>query len=615
MMKKRMMTATIVSFLILVSMSSIVSADGGTPGYISESDKLVEVTIQGNGSTEKIIIAKEGNWFKTIGGTSIKIPTIKLVYNGVNSVGPYTKNGKTITINSTVGDHQDYEVNYPYTTHSLYLPTDNISVTLDASSNFSNYITYFYLVKTSPTELKNAFADMVDGNSQTFRNLLNKSVWNTSATLDSNGDVTLNIGNLSAGDYVLVAMFNQTGDKDLHILSATVIEVLDYASTLTAPSSAYVGDILQATMTLSGAPSGNYRFGGALIHEDAYSATLKFTCEGNKSSTKLTADGVSLAESWKIAGVGLSNVNASIAKEKIEGIIGANKGSVVYKTVTSSTSQTLSFVTSGLESGKYILSVGVWDSSGSNRLVAFAQKEINLMTYTPEAVAAPAPSPTPTVTPSPTPAAPVTLDLTDIIDENGVIQQSVQASSSDEMLTLSIPEGTRALVGGEPVTQITIEPVAEAPEPPSNAYVVGTVYDLGPDGATFDPPITLKMNYDPESLPEGVSEENLVIAYYDRATAQWIELETTVDTATHTLTATVSHFTEFAALAKTVAPTPTPTETVTVTPTATPTETVTPTVTPTETPTPVEERAPWLWIAVAVIVLILVAAIYLMRRR
>jgi len=33
-------------------------------------------------------------------------------------------------------------------------------------------------------------------------------------------------------------------------------------------------------------------------------------------------------------------------------------------------------------------------------------------------------------------------------------------------------------------------------------------YDLGPDGATFDPPITLMIMYDPDEIPEGYNEED-----------------------------------------------------------------------------------------------------------
>ena len=56
-------------------------------------------------------------------------------------------------------------------------------------------------------------------------------------------------------------------------------------------------------------------------------------------------------------------------------------------------------------------------------------------------------------------------------------------------------------------------------------------------------------SYDPDTLPEGVAEEDLAIAYYDKEAGQWVELECVVDTENNTITASVSHFTTFAILA------------------------------------------------------------------
>ncbi len=42
------------------------------------------------------------------------------------------------------------------------------------------------------------------------------------------------------------------------------------------------------------------------------------------------------------------------------------------------------------------------------------------------------------------------------------------------------------------------------PTPPEDFSVIGLVYDFGPNGATFDPPITLTITYDPALIPEGL---------------------------------------------------------------------------------------------------------------
>ncbi|MBA7693370.1 hypothetical protein ES703_101951 [subsurface metagenome] len=118
------------------------------------------------------------------------------------------------------------------------------------------------------------------------------------------------------------------------------------------------------------------------------------------------------------------------------------------------------------------------------------------------------------------------------------------------MCTLTIAEGTVGLTEElEPLTEITILIMDEPPPPPEDAHIIGLAYDFGPDGATFDLPITLEYTYDPADIPEGMAEEDLVIAYYDEDADEWVELSSTVDPVTNTITSPVSHFTTFAIIA------------------------------------------------------------------
>ena len=93
--------------------------------------------------------------------------------------------------------------------------------------------------------------------------------------------------------------------------------------------------------------------------------------------------------------------------------------------------------------------------------------------------------------------------------------------------------------------------MAEPPAAPSGADVIGLVYDCSPDGATFDPPISMTFRYDPSLIPADASEENLVVAFWDEAADEWVELESTVDPDSNTITAEVSHFTAFTVLVPT----------------------------------------------------------------
>ena len=142
------------------------------------------------------------------------------------------------------------------------------------------------------------------------------------------------------------------------------------------------------------------------------------------------------------------------------------------------------------------------------------------------------------------------------IDSNGIVQETFTATSPDGKLTITIPKGTKALdKDGKPLTSLTASINTTPPPPPEDAYIVGLAYDFGPDGATFDPPITLTWSYDPEALPEGVAEEDLVVAFYDEATSEWVEVDSVVDTENNSITASVAHFTTFAIIGS-VTPTP-----------------------------------------------------------
>jgi len=132
------------------------------------------------------------------------------------------------------------------------------------------------------------------------------------------------------------------------------------------------------------------------------------------------------------------------------------------------------------------------------------------------------------------------------IDSDGEIQGTITATSEDGNLTITVPKGTIALDDDDPLESLEAAVDESPPDPPEDAHVIGLAYDFGPDRATFDPAITLEYTYDPDALPEGVAEENLVIAYYDEDADEWVELDSVVDTENNTITASVSHFTIFA---------------------------------------------------------------------
>ncbi len=150
-------------------------------------------------------------------------------------------------------------------------------------------------------------------------------------------------------------------------------------------------------------------------------------------------------------------------------------------------------------------------------------------------------------TPAPVVVAPGVVNVSAVVTVEGVFTEEVVAESFDKVWRLTIAEGTRGLTKDkQPLSQITMVELKEPPPPPAGSNIIGLAYDYGPVGATFEPPVTLTyIKYDPSLIPEGVAEENLLIAYYNEDAGRWIELDSVVDTKAKTISAKVSHFTAF----------------------------------------------------------------------
>jgi hypothetical protein len=138
---------------------------------------------------------------------------------------------------------------------------------------------------------------------------------------------------------------------------------------------------------------------------------------------------------------------------------------------------------------------------------------------------------------------------------SGEVQESLTVTSGDGSFELTIPAGTTALdKDGNPLQSISISAATDVPNPPPGTGIIGFIYDCQPAGATFNPPLTLTMHYDPANLPEGATEDSLSIALWDGT--QWVILQGTVDTVNHTVTVQISHFSGFALLSRLPAPLP-----------------------------------------------------------
>ena len=143
-------------------------------------------------------------------------------------------------------------------------------------------------------------------------------------------------------------------------------------------------------------------------------------------------------------------------------------------------------------------------------------------------------------------------EVSDLTDEKGVFTEATTIESRDGNVELTIDKGTTGKTGeNKLLSEITISRVAEPSEPPAGSAAIGFVYDLEPDGATFDPPITLTFSYTPSQIPAGVDAEDLVVVFWDEDAGEWVEFaadDITVDPITNTVSAKISHFTYFSTI-------------------------------------------------------------------
>jgi len=136
-----------------------------------------------------------------------------------------------------------------------------------------------------------------------------------------------------------------------------------------------------------------------------------------------------------------------------------------------------------------------------------------------------------------------------LVDIQGRLKTNVELSSADGKISLSLKEGTIVLdKDGGPLQTIHVAIDPNQPPPPEAAYIVGAVYDLTPQGATFDPPLKLTISYDPSELSQGMREGDIYIACYEDN--KWDKvLYKQVDTENHKITTQIDHLVRYAILA------------------------------------------------------------------
>ena len=146
----------------------------------------------------------------------------------------------------------------------------------------------------------------------------------------------------------------------------------------------------------------------------------------------------------------------------------------------------------------------------------------------------------------------------------GITRESVIIKSADWGAGLAIEAGTVVFDStNQPLTLATARPVTAGslPTMPDEAGIrfTGMAYDMGPDGATFNPPATVSF-----TVPDNQWDANAryAIRSYSTTTTSWDDIPTTVDSSTRIVSGKVSHLCLFGLFAFPAAGPATPTPTI-----------------------------------------------------
>lgn len=141
--------------------------------------------------------------------------------------------------------------------------------------------------------------------------------------------------------------------------------------------------------------------------------------------------------------------------------------------------------------------------------------------------------------------------FSDQIDSNGIVTEDIQVSSPDNLAAIRIAKGVQALTADNYALKcIEFALASPVPDVDADHFLLSVPYEIGPSGATFNPPATLLLAYDKGSLPKNVNEKKLVINWHDPEKNSWMPLPSNAEPDTGTVSAELSHLSVYAVLGK-----------------------------------------------------------------
>jgi hypothetical protein len=145
----------------------------------------------------------------------------------------------------------------------------------------------------------------------------------------------------------------------------------------------------------------------------------------------------------------------------------------------------------------------------------------------------------------------VITDVSSVVTSTGNFTQDITVVSQNSKGKLFIKASTTGTVAGnKTLTDIWIVEIDKDPlPPPVSKKHVSNNYEAGPEGTTFDTPIIITLSYDPDKIPNGINEEDLFPAVWNKDSGQWAALDSfTVHPESNTITALISHFSRYSVM-------------------------------------------------------------------
>jgi hypothetical protein len=151
----------------------------------------------------------------------------------------------------------------------------------------------------------------------------------------------------------------------------------------------------------------------------------------------------------------------------------------------------------------------------------------------------------------------------------GTLPDPASASASGEMTVVSVSENIPASTGGTVAVSVsgvsvavnvlvvppnaisenkTVTVTQTLPENPHTQVMVSNIFDIGPNGTTFNTPSTITLPYDENKIPSWTSEDDLAIYRRTSADDSWERIGGTVNKATNTVSAQIDHLSEYAVM-------------------------------------------------------------------